>query len=448
MMLELRRVFAGIGSRGRKRLAFEIVGLPALIALVMTSAFVARSEPSSHGDAFIFFGTLYAFWCGLFATCQAFNGEVQTGEWSYWMLGMRRAVVRHYAAHFIAALLLASAQVALSLVFLKVFWWVGANVPFFQRLFLGQGKPFINQIGCLFDGGYAYNIQGIKAAMDAANNAVGEPNRLWFGFCLSYYAGGAAMAVVAGVSVGLLVSAACPTPQTSLTVSVFLVVACTIFSHTGIGGTSGGSVDTREFAPMRLILSQKGREYRSATEANPATQAQTRWQDGGVVEHTSLLIPQRYFFNIARIPRLKLESSLRNWSEPSRLVEHSRNKADFCKCPACLGLISVTETNVNGIATYHLDDGPFHTTLDGFQHWTQCGKADGKWTGLLFPDGSPYPEEFKTAVKDNRGGVKTLFRLCRTMAWTEAVILLVWCILYGFITVVILNRRGMFHELR
>lgn len=452
MMLEFRRVLAATQGRGWKRLLFDFFVLPLLVAIIMTSAFIARSSPGSQGDAFIFFGTLYAFWCGLFGSCQSFNGEVQSGEWSYWMLGMRRSVVSHYLAHFAVAFLCATAQVALSLVAIKGLWWLGAQISSLQGLFLNEGRPLVNQLGSLFGGGTAYNLKGLQLAMNAADVADGGPNLLWFHFCLRYYLGGVAMGIVSGVSIGLLVSAVCPTPQTSLNASVLLIVACTILSHTGIAGNSNDSGEVREFAPVRLILRQRGRQFRNAAETNLTDKAQARWQDGGVVEQLSFLLPQRYFFNIARIPRLKLESSLKTgWKTAETLLEHSTNSTDFCKCPVCLSLIRVSETNVVDGANYWIDDGNFHDFADN--HWTQAGLAEGKWRKILFRNQSgehmnESRDAFTDAINENRGGVKTLLLLCRQMALTEAACLTGWCLFYGIMAIHLLKQREMFHELR
>ena len=72
---------------------------------------------------------------------------------------------------------------------------------------------------------------------------------------------------------------------------------------------------------------------------------------------------------------------------------------------------------------------------------------------MLFsnPDGEQVKmsrEAFANAVKENRGGVKTLLRLCLRMALAEAACLAGWCLLYGVAAIYRLNRGEMFHELR
>lgn len=457
MFLEIQRVFCTVGSRGKGRVVFEFLILPLLVAGVMTTAFLARSAPDSQGEAFLFFGTLYAFWCGLFGSCQAFNGEVSSGEWSYWMLGMRRNVAKHYAAHFVAALSFATIQVAASLVFLWLLWQLGVWIkPLgYHFVYQGEGNSFVNQVGAMLKGGTAFHLQGLQQAMNEFDHAAvgrGEyaPNILWFRFCLGFYLAGAAAAVVSGVAIGLLVSAICPTPQVSLTVSVFLIVSCTVFSHTGIMGYGADSGAVREFAPLNLILRQRGREFGSA-EVNE--HRQTRWKDGGFVEQASFVMPQRYFFNISRVPCLKLESSLgrgidadgRAWDERTRILDHAANGADYCKCPVCLGIVSVSRHGDD--VAVSLPDG----TLENFEnHWMYAGDTAGRWRRNVFGEAAieQGPNGFHKALRDNKGGIQDLFSLCRSMAAGEVSALFIWCFLYTAATLVLLKRKGTFNELR
>ena len=61
-MLEFRRVVATTWNRGLWRTVFEFVVLPLMVAFIMVSSFLARSKPDAQGEAFLFFGTIYAFW--------------------------------------------------------------------------------------------------------------------------------------------------------------------------------------------------------------------------------------------------------------------------------------------------------------------------------------------------------------------------------------------------
>lgn len=462
MMLELQRVFSLAGGRSKGRMVFELFVLPLLVACVMTTAFLARSSPDAQGEAFLFFGTLYAFWCGLFGACQTFNGEVASGEWSYWMLGMRRGVWKHYAAHFAAAFLFAAVQVAVSLFFLWFLWQLGVWIKPLGSFFIrpGEGNSFINQVGALLEGGSAYNLEGLQAIMNKINADAGSSNMLWFAFCCRYYVFGVASAVASGVAIGLLLGAVCPSPQISLTASVFLIVACCICSHTGLVGFGSDSRAEREFAPIDLLFRQRGRPFAAGDAPG-----QTRWKDGGAVEQFAHLLPQRYFFNIARTPCMKLEASLgldgklRPWTDAGRLREHSAGKTDCCKCPVCLGFVTVSERA----------EGFFVAECDGKEiplasHWIAAGRTEGKWRkhvfgpcgegdgeGDVFGDDVPKserPREFRKAIDAGRGGVKSLFALCRRMAIGEALALLLWCCFYAVATVALLKRRGMFNELR
>ena len=458
MFLEIRRVLTTTWSRSRGRNILEFIVLPLLVAYVMVSAFLARSAPDAQGEAFLFFGTLYAFWCGLFGSCQAFNGEVNSGEWSYWMLGMHRGIVRHYVAHFVAALLFALIQVALSLFFLWLLWWIGTVIKPLAYVFITHqdGGTFVHQISDLIKGGDAFNLCGLKAIMNHFNSNAKEPNLLWFGFCCRYYLVGVIASVVSGVAIGLLISASCPTPQVSLSVSVFIIVACCIYSHTGIlGSGSSCSAKDREFAPLSLIVNQRGREFKSANEYESAVdrekyQSQTRCKDGGMVELFSFLLPQRYFFNIVRIPCLKLDYSLKSgeWYKAERLYEHTTNVVDFCKCPVCLGVIRVNKVDQD---EYIICDGGENSYLVT-SSWMSC-KTAGDWKKNNVLDDKVYDDnggsaKFEELIKKDVGGIQSLFALCRMMAIGEILALTVWCFIYMVITLVLMKRRRMFNELR
>lgn len=464
-MLELRRVVSTTWNRGLWRTVFEFVVLPLMVAFIMVSSFLARSAPDAQGEAFLFFGTIYAFWCGLFGTCQAFNGEVNSGEWSYWMLGLHRSVVRHYIAHFAAGFFFAMLQVCISLLFLWCLWKIGAVVKPLGFFFVAPdyGNSFINQFGAMLKGGTAYNLQGFGAAMNAANYAGGTDNVLWLITCSRFYLGAVAMAVASGVSIGLLVSAICPTPHVSQNAAVLLIVACCICSHTGTVGFGGDARSEREFAPVDLIVRQKGRQYQDAKtyDGLPSQKRrQTRWKDGGTVEQLSFLLPQRYFFNIARIPCLKLESSLgydgemRPWHNPERLSEHAKKAVDFCKCPACIGLVRVAEANGEYVVSWGIFRNFKECNLRN--HWIGGGNSAGNWKRSVLvkfkgEDGIALcgdPVKFRQALSEDVGGVGSLIAFCHRMAIVEAIALLFWCVIYAGITIVLLMMRRQFNELR
>ena len=454
MILEIRRVSSLARSRGKGRRCFEFVILPFLVAAVIVASFLARSKPDAQGEAFLFFGTLYAFWCGLFGSCQAFNGEVASGEWSYWMLGMRRSPLKHYLAHFAVSSVSALMQVLASLLFLWLLWQLGIWIKPLGYLFIfhGEESSFMNQAVAMLKGGSAYNLEGLNAALNAINGRGNEPNTLWFCFCLRYYIAGSVAAIVAGVSVGLLISALCPAPQISLVMSVFLVVACTICSHTGIAGFGNDSSREREFAPVWLTWKQQGHEFEEATGNSIS---QTRWQDGGAIEHFSYLLPQRYFFNIARIPCLKLEASLgmdglqRSWRNGDRLAAHTQKMTNHCKCPVCLGVVNVESRDLDGITAYFVID-PDGDEFPLERHWIGAGCASGNWKKKVLGDDvvSGGPGMFRRVVANNVGGMKSLFALCRKMAWGETLTLLLWCAFYALVAIVNIRRGRWFNELR
>lgn len=453
MFLELRRVFSGVAGRGWGRLSFDFLVLPFLVAAIMNAAFLARSSPDAHRESFLYFGTLYAFWCGLFGSCQAFNGEVASGEWSYWMLGMRRRICRHYLAHFVVSAFFALIQVSVSLLFLYGLWSLDSvAVPMGLVSETSEsGTCFVNQIVALLKGGEAYNLQGLQATMKHFDQLASERNTTWFAFCLKYFALGDIVAVFSGVTLGLLVSSACSTPQLSLTVSVLVVVSCTIFSYVGVKGYGNSEGDVREFAPVSLILRQQGKQFPKAATGGRCPQFQSRWRDGGSVEMASFLLPQRYFFNIARVPCLNLEYSLgrgidsdgRTWHDPERLVEHSKVFANGCKCPVCLGLVHVDFMDGNPMV---VNEAGARIPLEN--HWMAAGRSGG-WKDALFSNLEwKHPNAFASAICENRGGVRELFSLCSRMAWTEASVAGFCCFLHFLFTLSFIHNKEMFRELR
>ncbi len=205
-------------------------------------------------------------------------------------------------------------------------------------------------------------------------------------------------------------------------------------------------------------MRQKGRLYQDAsTYDNPPAgkRRQTRWKDGGMVEQLSFALPQRYFFNIARVPCLKLNASLENgWREPERLAAHARNSADFCKCPACIGLVNVIETNDSYVVSWQGKSCRFDA------HWISAGNSAGNWKKNVLLKvnkcGNEIGEEslcdnpvkFRQAVALDVGGVGALISFCRRTAVVEAMALLLWCIFYSAITLILLKTRRQFNELR
>ena len=454
MFLELRRVFSGMGGRGAWRLVFDFVLLPFFVAAIMTAAFLARTSPADHRDSFLYFGTLYAFWCGLFGSCQAFNGEVASGEWSYWMLGMRRGICSHYLAHFTACVVFGLVQVAVSLVFLWGIWRLGAVVKPLGALFIApeSGCTFINQTVALMKGGNAYQLEGLQSLVKNIDNSNSGQNITWFLFCLKFYLLAVVTAVVSGVTLGLLVSSFCPTPQLSLTVSVLIVVSCTIFSYVGVKGTGTGE-DVKEFAPVALIADQQGSPFpTNATLRTKGDVILSRCRDGGVVEMISFVLPQRYFYNISRIPCLDLEHSLgkdsdkRSWHDSERLRAHAQMPASGCKCPVCIGLVHLTEKNGKpGVFSQHsLDDFiPLNDTW-----FVGSRKSEGNWIAIVPREKRNCSDAFRDAVRDDKGAIQSLLRLCSRMACTETAVAVLWCFVHFLCTLMIVHTKEMFRELR
>lgn len=117
----------GFFSSGITRFVF-----PALVAIALSLIFVLRGFPEKTVSNFIFFSTLYLFWLGLFNSCTVINGAKESGEWSYWVLGLRQGrgtrisyvnalLLLHILQIVISAIVFCSV-VALTLFFYQSYW--------------------------------------------------------------------------------------------------------------------------------------------------------------------------------------------------------------------------------------------------------------------------------------------------------------------------------------
>ena len=113
--LDFRRVFSRRVSGNVKSVLLELVVQPLVVAALVFIAFLNRDKVDPYRLNFLYFSTLYAFWVGLFGSCQAINSEVRSGEWCYWVLGMGRNRTTHVFAIGISCLLFALVQCAVFL---------------------------------------------------------------------------------------------------------------------------------------------------------------------------------------------------------------------------------------------------------------------------------------------------------------------------------------------
>lgn len=89
---------------------FPLFVLPIVVAFLVWCAFLGTTNYSESAlDRFLFFSTLYCFWIGLFNSCQSISKTLETGEWSYWVLGLHQSRFRYlcniFAATFVYSLI-------------------------------------------------------------------------------------------------------------------------------------------------------------------------------------------------------------------------------------------------------------------------------------------------------------------------------------------------------
>ncbi len=89
-LLDVRRLFVRRISANLPSLLLENLLQPAGVACVVLFAFVNRADPEDLRETLVYFSTLFAFWIGMFGSCQSINAELRNGEWSYWVLGLGR----------------------------------------------------------------------------------------------------------------------------------------------------------------------------------------------------------------------------------------------------------------------------------------------------------------------------------------------------------------------
>ncbi|WP_395739851.1 ATP-binding cassette domain-containing protein [Prosthecobacter sp.] len=273
---ELRRAYGKQFEGKGKRAVFLI---PLLVGLVVFAAFLARNE--INPERFIFFSTIYAFWIGIFNSCQIVNGAVASGEWNYWVLAMRRPFFNYIFANALVSFLL-------SLLQLSVF---AAAVLLFSAL---RGEDslfnvFVNQSQLP-----VYFIETV-AGLPSLLLVVG----LFFSSLL--------MGALSGTGLGTLISCVAKDTLGALKIAVGIVVVSMVSSTAVLKG-DGSAMPV---APPLYLKLQCPAPFLSM----PATFYSAQPHAGfwpHLLEDVSFLLPQRYFFNIGRVlDKDVLESSER-----------------------------------------------------------------------------------------------------------------------------------------
>ena len=272
--------------------------IPILVAVLVWLAFLFQECPSEDFDRFVFFSTLYCFWVGLFNACQTLNGTVESGEWSYWVLGFRRSFLRYFTANVLSAS-------AGTLVQVSVFFAVLFGLSFLSDL-------WILETNNILEVGFDSTENTLKGFL---GRGLFFPK--WLPSCL-FLSLSFLSAACCGVAFGILLSASIGSSSTALKMSVATVVLVMISSS--------------------LVLDeQKNYEYVSEIlfKNSESEKSPFPWEDEyfgkTILSCSSFAFPQRYFFNIgfcALHKSLEKEVETQNNAVWNELGKFGRNCGD------------------------------------------------------------------------------------------------------------------------
>lgn len=284
-LLDFRRAFSRRWAVGFWPRLFEFVFQPIFVAVVVCLAFLAKEKESTipaFANAFFYFTGLYAFWVGLFGSCQSLNGEVQNGEWSYWTLGLRRYIPGHVLSVLGVNLVCALWNVALFIVSVVA---ISHFLPSCKGF-----NPFVScflTLDCLAADPFWQCGYMLKPLLVAKYGACGPLLFATGVYSLSLFA-----ATICGVCFGMLLSLL-PDPEISLNASVAFVVLLGMISLLGLQGDEGRSGNR----PPSLK-----REFANRLESRHFSDFKTENRSVRTLICVSRFLPQRYFFNMARMP--------------------------------------------------------------------------------------------------------------------------------------------------
>lgn len=262
---ELHRAYGKQFQGKGKRAVFAI---PFLVGLIVFAAFLARGQIDA--ERFIFFSTIYAFWIGIFNSCQIINGAIASGEWNYWVLALRRSFFNYLSANTLVSLLLSLVQVTV----------FAAAVLLFTLVW--QGDSLFNVF-----------IHETQLPVYFIEHVAGIPPLLVTGVL---FFTSLVMAAISGAGLGALVSCIARDTLGALKVAVGVVVVSMVASTTVLKG-DGRALPV--MPPLFLKLTCPAPFFSA-----PATFSSQDYNAGfwpHLLEDLSLVLPQRYFFNIGRL---------------------------------------------------------------------------------------------------------------------------------------------------
>lgn len=446
MLLDVKRILRSriLTSPGQSAVTYVL--FPIVVAFAIASSFILRENPCAHREAFIFFCTLYAFWCGLFGTCQSINTEVSTGEWSYWVLGCHRSRFAHFMAHLVCGFLIAAFQIVLCIVFLcTVLNWMssgmgGCDNGIFMNLrhvYLQEDVLFGNVLPTAVDFFKLYGCEWVSFAIG--------PLILLTSMLLADFA---------GVGFGAFFSCVAKNPIMSLASAVAFIVIVAVLSATTLRDPKEKTCyvnekgkDTRHFSPVYLLV--KGW---SGNAEKPALRdfrvGGLPMKDARALEWMSFVLPQRYFFNVGR---LTFDDGL-YLRHPSGIRGSCDNR--YCRCVKCLGIADELG-EIRWMRNFMNEDDS-----DYIQLYENPNARTSAWTipGLNVPRELSAVERAK-ALRDfmraNGGfwaydiwGLSSLVLLFVKIVLAETFVLVLQVAICAGMSLIIIKNRRCFNELR
>ena len=432
--LDVRRLLTRRASANLKNLFLENMVQPISVAIIVLFSYVNRSDVIAHRETLIYFSTLYAFWVGMFGSCQSINMELRNGEWSYWILGMGRSRYVHLCAICFVNFVFAVTQIV-------VFCGTILCFKFFSEIeFAGIGQIY----GCFIDaflsfssddGSPLFQMQGLlRCFLESYCPRYGTDV-----FCFSLFGTALTVASISGIGFGMLFSSSFKDPIVSLNISVGFVVVIGMLSYVGLSGSAQGKElkDLKsDFAHTILIQSRCKK-----------SDVHNRGSGLSWMCTLSRMLPQRYFYNIGTLTFKRYIFSYEDENGNDRneygdLIDRYHPcelKAIWLK-DAHSGETRSLLANDSRCDLMEIRDPKRNAKL------LNLNSFDSGWEKDLV---DVFTQERKTNPDYlNRMEIPFAFDLMMRTVWAEVVrILLIFAICF-FVTIVQINRREVFHVLR
>lgn len=241
--------------------------IPAIVAVLIWLAFLCGDCGESDARRFAFFATLYCFWIGLFNACQTLNGAVETGEWSYWVLGFRRSFFRYYLANLCSVLTGSIIQVFFFLLTNCLLSRIAVAWLDENKILNIVNRSFPNELSKYLSSDYFIPVW--------------LPTLIFLGLA-------SLCAVISGASLGVLISAFRKRTSDSLKTAVAFIVLTLIASSLVLNEN-----DTYDYDYIASNFTEKGmgvNQFKFGEESGK-----------NILEGSSYFLPQRYFYNIATV---------------------------------------------------------------------------------------------------------------------------------------------------